>query len=35
MHNPLYFILALIIGALVAGTIYGIWKPKKAVAFDK
>ncbi|MCP0887120.1 fructose-specific PTS transporter subunit EIIC [Ligilactobacillus sp. WILCCON 0076] len=33
MHNPLYFILALIIGALIAGTIYGIWKPKKDNAF--
>lgn len=26
MHNPLFFVLALIIGAVVAGTIYGFWK---------
>lgn len=26
MHNPLFFVLALIIGSLVAGTIYGLWK---------
>lgn len=26
MHNPLFFVLALIIGSLVAGIIYGLWK---------
>ncbi|MDV7757253.1 PTS fructose transporter subunit IIABC [Liquorilactobacillus mali] len=35
MHNPLYFVLALIIGAAVAGTIYGIWKPKKIALFKE
>lgn len=33
MHNPLYFVLSLVIGSVVAGTIYGIWKPKKDNAF--
>ncbi|MFT8825058.1 MAG: fructose-specific PTS transporter subunit EIIC [Liquorilactobacillus mali] len=35
MHNPLYFVLALIIGAAVAGTIYGIWRPKKIALFKE
>lgn len=28
MHNPLLFVLALLIGSVVAGTIYGLWKPQ-------
>ncbi|ETY73266.1 PTS fructose transporter subunit IIABC [Lactiplantibacillus fabifermentans] len=29
MQHPLYFVAALVIGALVAGTIYGLWRPQR------